>query len=922
MANKIDKDIYNAMNYKDTFDKSSKDELSFFDKLQDRIKQQINGTRHITINNLTSIKESMSSIRNRAQALTESIINHDEHMIVEKQKIVSSTLHKIHKNQFEVFNFESNHLDDRVYSIEHLHSQLLDSNIDYFNSYKHFLSGTIENININYDYLKQKSQAINYTIEKHFNDISDTFQDLDQNISLLDKEIKKLITIKSHKEDILDEFFKVEINNLIENQFNFSINEDAYSEEIKDLTKTKNNQYDQFKLFLNKQSQRLEDMFKSDVEEAYNLFYHEKYGKSNDERKSEHYAKKKIKPIIKEKKKILYEFKNNQLQSMTRLKKGLDLYQNFYKTDPFLAQIFFDEGSKVITDEVDYTRLYKTNKSLKYHIYFKHKLAQLNHQIKLVEYQFVHYIENKFLSQEIDLINIVKDIKTYLIDAQSSIDATQIALKRDKQYIIFLNDLMDKSINHNIQKENITRAFLSEFTSLLDYDIHLKSDNDIQLLNKTSDIKLALKESEIDTIHAKHMYENEKRMLLIQQQRLVSENEINYDLITSTLSNEMRFAKEQIKLADKEFKLRLSNLVHTIDSERIHYYEMITHEVKLKEEESFKNFSKYQKHVYEFIEEIESTDDSKLKHLLEKKLKETKIEYRKEVNDILYRYRHNKKIQLYQKRLDELDMYLEDAYLSASKIHDKTVEEMDEIYRYAEAKLEEVVEAIDQDAFPMDDFLYESLQESKKRLNEKLLYAQIALDEKISDKIDAYKKLYFKLNEKFDSKKIISLFDQYQKQLEDLESDYQTSIHDTNQEYALMTENYNHQIRELKYKYQEKIDQINQNKNKLIKDKTLMINQKDKAFNDYIKLKNVQHKNQLEKIIENYYLQTKSNQSLNQEFDNDFNELIKQYDHYINYSKKSKNIRKLIKKTLRKHRSERKGLKKALKKEIKHKQLL
>lgn|GEM_PF-3584308 len=918
MSNQVDKDMYNPMHYKEKYDKSSKDELSFFDTLQKTIKDKVQHNRQVTINNLNAAHKSLSDIRKKAKKLTDSIIQHDDEMVIEKQSIINEALKKIHHHLEEVYQYETQSLDERVFSIENLHSRLVESNMEYFKSYKYFLSGTIDNVQGNHEFLEQKSESINYVIQKHFEELTDEFSRLDKKISKIDDQIKQLIAIKSHKEDILDEFFDIEIKNLVESQINFNINQDPYSDEIQSLTKQKKQQFDQYRSHLHRQEEKLKDLFSSEIDDQYDIFYHEKYQKTNHQSTAQKYAKRKIKSVTKEKKAILYAFKKENLDNIKAFHKNLKLYQKLYKTDPFLAQLFFDDGTRKISEEVDFTRLYKMNKSLKYHMYYTYKLAQLNHEIKMNEYQFVHFIDNKFISQEIDIFNILKDIKNYFIDNQSSIDATQVALKRDKKFIIYLNDLIDVHIDYQIKKENLNRQYLSKFTTIFNRNTHQKADMDITLLNHTSDIRLALKESEIDTIHFKHMYENEKRFLLIQQDRLQSETDINYELISATYLNQMRFAKEQIKLAEEEFKMRLSAIIHNIDSERIHYYEMINHEVKLKEEAAMSEFSQYQKKVYDLINEIEHTDEQKLKQRLEKELKVIKDDYRSKIRTILKKYRDNSHIQLYQKRLDELDMYLEDAYHSASEIYDATTKEMDEVYRYAEHKFQEVMDAIDPEAFPMDDFLYQALQASKKRLSDKMLYANMTLDDKIGDKIDEYKQLYFKLNLKFDSKELINTLNQFEDELTDLDQSYHDQIEDINQEYYLATENDNAKIRHLQLHYQDIINENTQEKNQTIKEKTALINQKDEQFNDFIKQVRKKHKQELNQLVHQYFDHIQNNHKMNQSLKDAQEDLVDQYQPYIKYSKKSKNVKRLIRKTIkendRSYKSELKSIKKQIKK--------
>ncbi|HKL47441.1 MAG TPA: hypothetical protein VJ878_02135, partial [Candidatus Izemoplasmatales bacterium] len=352
MSHKIDKKTYNPNMYKEKFDKSSMDELSFFSDLNKRINHKIHANQHVTINNLSAIKNSLNSIRSKASKLTESIINHDEHMIVQKQEIISKALKGIHHNNFGVYKFESDQLDQRVFSIENLHNQLVESNMEYFRTYKLFLKGTIDNIKTNYAFLKKKSEGINYVIEKHFSDISNAFNTLDHRISKIDASIKELMATKSLKENVLDEFFNIEIKNLTETQINFNINEDPYSNQIKKLTSNKQEAFKQYKSFLHKQEKRLITIFSSEIDEKYDEYYHHKYEKNQQRNLAEKYAKKKTKKLINEKKQILHTFMKDNQNAISEMKTSLELYMKLYKTDPFLAQLFFDKGARNVSQEV------------------------------------------------------------------------------------------------------------------------------------------------------------------------------------------------------------------------------------------------------------------------------------------------------------------------------------------------------------------------------------------------------------------------------------------------------------------------------------------------------------------------------------------------------------------------------------------
>jgi hypothetical protein len=344
---------------------------------------------------------------------------------------------------------------------------------------------------------------------------------------------------------------------------------------------------------------------------------------------------------------------------------------------------------------------------------------------------------------------------------------------------------------------------------------------------------------------------------------------------------------------------------------------MINHEVKLKDEAAMSHFSNYQKQVYEFIAEFESTESKKRRKQIEKSLSQVRESYKKEIDAILLAYRNNKKIQLYQKRLDELDMYLEDAYLAASKIHDKTIEEMDETYQLAEEKYNEFVSSIDRNNYPLDDFLYEALQDSKKRLEEKMLYASMTLDDKVGKAIETYKALYFKLNLKFDSKPVTKTLDEYLNQLQAIDQTFDQTNEEITNQYQIKVETYNTDIRQIQNHYQQLMNENTKEKNLEIQQKTTLINDKDAVFNDYIKQVKRQHQIELNQLVESYLNDVQTNKQMNQEVSDDYQSLIDAYKPYIQYSKKSKTIKRLIRQTLhaqkKAHRRDLKSLKKDIK---------
>ncbi|MCF7924763.1 MAG: hypothetical protein K9L64_06655 [Candidatus Izimaplasma sp.] len=922
MKDKAQEKKYHTDNYKKKLDKSYSDELSFFEEFYSSINELAHKNRQISINNLKESQKSLDNLRKNAERITESIINHDEHMIVEKQKIIRDSLSKIHDNNYKIYTHENINLNKNVFASESFFNNLLELNQDFFESYKFFLSssfGTIDNI---YAYLDKKNESFDYVINKHYSEIQDECAKLNQKITEIDESIKHLMTAKKQKEDILDEFFNVEIKNLIENQINVSINSNPYSPEIKAITENHIYQYEQFKKHLQTQEERLETKLKTEIYNIYQEHYNEIYNKTNNNKKAVKYANKKSKDIIKDNKAILYHFKKENTETLYDMKKYLDLYLNIYKTDPFLAQLLADNLSESISDEADFTRLYKMNKSQKYNLYFTYKLTELNHEIKLMEFNLIHFIKKKFIEQEIDITNIVFDVNSFSIEQKSNIETARIALKRDKIYLTYLNELFEVYLQNLLNNDQIDRTFLHKFSDYLNQFIREQESLDLKLVSATSDIKLALKESSIETLHIRNLYENEKRYLLIQQNRLKSETDINYEFILTTYKNQMRFAKEQIKLADEELKMRLNSIIQSIDSERDHFYKLIDEEVKDKEKQANSRFASYQKNVYLLIEQLESEESSIKINKIRKQLDKLRKEYRKDIDIIIQKYIENPKINLYNKRLQELDMYLEEAYLNSSELFDETVKEMDEIYRYAEEKYNYIIENVDKESYPLDDFLYKSLQDMKKRLNYRLKYVEISLYEKIHDKIDDYKQIYFKNQNNFNSKDILNLLNEYQEDKNKLKLDYKNKTDELNNNHLLDIENFNQEIFDVQLEYNDKKQDIISRKKTIINSKTNDLNKKDLHFKNFLQTVRNKHKFSLNNLIVNYYYNTENNANFYKSLNSEYQQLIDNYKDYINYSKKSKSIKKVIRKTKRQNKKTKKKELHSLKSSIKKHNLI
>ncbi len=910
-----DKNKYDTDYYKKKLDKSYSDELSFFDKFYKKINNIAKNNQQTTLNNLKESKQTLENIKKKSKKTMESIINHDKQMVIEKQRKIRNSLTAIHNNNYKIYNYEKENLNKNVFSSEKFFDNIIKFNQEFFESYKYFLSSSISEIDSFYSYLEEKNKSFNYVINKHFSEIQEEFANLNDKISKIDKEIESLMLAKKQKDTILDEFFNVEIKNLVENQINFAINQNPYSSEINLITETQVYQYNQYKKHLLNQENRLKAKLANEIKIIFQEHFNNIYNKTNNNNKALNYANKKTSNLVKRNLDILFNFKKNNVNKLYQLKRSLNLYLNFYKVDPFLGQLFVDNLSKLISDEVGFTRLYKMNKSQIYNLYYTYKLAKLNQEIKLMEFNLIHFIKKKFIEEEIDITNIIFDINSFILDIKGNIVTTRIVLKRERFYLEYLDKLFEIHLQNLIDNDKLDRNFFYNFFDLTNQYIRDKNNLDIKLVSASSDIKLALKESSIESLHFRNLYENEKRHLLIQQNRLKSETNINNEFLLTTYKNQMRFAKEQIKLADEELKLRLNSIIETINSEREYFYKLIAEEIKEKEKAADSKFATYQKNIYNLINGLENNDSKISKNKIHKQLEKLRKEYRREIDLIIEKYIDDKKIYIYNKRLQELDIYLEDAFSNASKLYDETYEEMDKIYQHAEDKYHKFNKIIDKKSYPLDDVLFISLKEIKDRLNNRLKQTEIALYEKIQDKLDTFKSIYFKMQNQLNSNNIMDLLNQYQKEKTYLKDNYNNILEEINKNHLIQIEEYNQEIFEHQIEYKEIKQEIINKKKTLINKKTSERNKKDHNFKDFLLTIKNNHKKDLENIIISYYHQTEDNKVFNKQLKNNYQKLLYNYQNYIKYSKKSKNIRKLIKKTLKETRKEKKVVLKKLNKD-------
>lgn len=909
--NKIQKNFDNFKDYREKIDKSLKDELSLFEHFSDSITNKAKGHLQVTLNNLEATETSLTELKIKAKEIKDSLFYHDETQVIDRQEIITDTETQVRNENQNILKFEYQNVSDKVQSSDYMNKALLQSAFDFFDKYKIKYAKNIIDLDDLYKFFSEKNKTFDKTLKKYRDDVLDSFNTLDNEIKEMDSKISLLIQQKNSKLNNLNNFYEQETKAYLDNQLTFSVETNTDSQEINDLVQDKVEQFNTYKQHLLGQEIKVKEILHQEYLDLYdkvlnkilqrrgnilvqdpNFFNHVQDTILNLKKQivfaknqnlaslpdliktynnvikyksiytsSQKKAKKMTKKFLKMKKSIFFEYQKQSRSLIFQMEKYFKLYLDLLKVDPFLAQIIGDKATKIIKDEINYLSTLKINKEHKVNINFDIKTLLIKQQINDIEAKLIYEVERQIFMQDIDLLSNIIDMQSYYIDKQTDIFLSQIDLQKEKHNIFKLESAINAHFQHEIKINNVNRKYLSLVTELLVDYIRESETHNIHVVEALSDIKLALKEYDISALHFKTLYENEKRFLVIQSNRVSEETKINNEFILTTYENQMRFAKEQIDLAENEFKMRVEAIITAVDEEREYYFNIIENQLTKFNKRKRTIADEYQAKLYHDTFLLEEATDSKFKKQLEKEIKKHKEIYENLIKNVEVELDDNQVINDAKRRLRELDAHLEEALLDATKLRDDTLEEMQGLFTFSKQKYDYLKDYLNQKVNPLEPTFYNALESSRKRLNYKLKMAEIELDDKTSDLLNNYLNVYFEDRPELDKEKILEKINQMQLEKEIINTEYEVQINK-------IEDLHNSNILVLQ---EEKNDLIN--KTNLLKD------------NLKIKEETVisQKRYDLESLEANYQQQQDKKQI---SFENEINNLTKEYNNTLAQSKK------------------------------------
>ena len=953
--------------YEDKLKMASDKELKLFEDFYSSVKNHALSHRHTTLNNLHKSQETLSSLKEKAEALKDGVFYHEETVIVSRQEIISETEEQIHNENRNILDYEFNQAGERIDSLDYLNKALVQTKYNFFDQFRTHYTNQILDYDSLYSFYQNKVTEFDSILNQFNNDILKSFQRLDDDITEMDFRIDLLIQEKNSKLNVLNNFYNKEIKNYLDNQLTFVIEDDPTSLTIQALISDKITQLESFKKHLKVQEVKVKEILNSEYQEIYTktlerllkrkgnvlvddttFFFHteqfilnlkqeivqaqdkefvslkyliNKYNraiKHKQYRKScEHKAKALTKNFFKIKKGVFLEYQKDTINLILQIEKYYKLYLELLKIDPFLAQIIGDNSTKIIRDEINFLSILQINREHKINVNFDIKTLKLKQQINEIEATLTHQTEMFMHLQDIDLVNTIKETQLYFVEHQEKSALVMNSLEKER----ILIDRLEKAINYHmeylVKQTNLNRKFLSIITQILEFDIRESESHNIKVIDAASKIRYALKQYDISALHFNTMFENERNFLVMQSNRVSEETKINNEFILTTFENQMRFAGEQIMLANDEYRLRVEAIMRAIDEERNYYFDIIKHKVRIHKDKEQNISDAYQAQLYHDTYLITDTDDKHFIKDLEKEIARNKKIYNNAMTEIADVISSDTAIIDAKRRLRELDDNFEVALLDAKTLKEDTIEEMTELYQIAEHKFNTLKPYLDQKVNILDPTFYRTLERIRERHQYKVRQAEFELDEATENLLIDYLKVYFEDKPEINQELYISQIEQLEEERQQLKDEYAMNVEKSDLVYHTKTRELETAVIVFQDKTKTMKSNINSKHEKTIQQKQIELENLAKKYELHNNKEVDSFQNEINDLKKEYSNALIDNQKYYQNLSTAFNKILESYYPYLKVAENNKIIKQIVKETEKLTNTKKKQEIKKLKKESK-----
>ncbi|MFA5466788.1 MAG: hypothetical protein WC251_02945, partial [Candidatus Izemoplasmatales bacterium] len=134
--NKLQKDTDNKKTFLEKSKTAFESEMALFERFFQSISHHAQTHKQITLNNIEAVDERLQALKAQVSLLQDSILYHDETVIVDRQEIIAETEAKVHTNNTLILDFDRSHADDIVDTLDYLNKALIQVKFDFFDTFR------------------------------------------------------------------------------------------------------------------------------------------------------------------------------------------------------------------------------------------------------------------------------------------------------------------------------------------------------------------------------------------------------------------------------------------------------------------------------------------------------------------------------------------------------------------------------------------------------------------------------------------------------------------------------------------------------------------------------------------------------------------------------------------------------------------
>lgn len=780
--------------FRDRLDRSFGKETELYETFFKRITDYAKTHRHIAINRLTEVEERLETLKTEAVKLQDSILFHDETVIVKRQETIAHTEAAVHQENLVALSHDRDRLEESVRTIEHLSQALLQVKSEFFDTYqRHRLKNLLSTEDF-FSFFNAKSREVEEMLTKHHEIVYQMFLDIDAKIRELDLSLTDLIQNKNKKIATIDSYFSNVMQHYNDNQLTFSAETDPTSITVQALESDKINQYNQYRSHKLAEHAKLKNYLTDEYKTLFNTVYQdalvakaldlfdlrdffarpESYIEFQKQeisvlddtldrvelRKANHklrlmesyetiaqkvHAKttRRLKEYCQHKTELIRMSEIDTDIMTDKLGYAIDAYLALMDVDPFLAQIIGDDATKIIKDELNRLSILRANRELKANIDYDIKMTRIKRRLNELENEMMSQVRSELVVQEHEALAAISEIRRYLTKRQYESAKERLFFDKERLLVERLQNAANEHLSRVLEGQKVNRKWIAGVTAELVKNVRSAEAHQMDINDARKELDLLLKEYDIKALHFETIYQNEIAFLISQKSRVDAETNITNAFILTTYQNQMRFAEEQIAFADHEFRMRAESLDATITQERSFFDNVIKTEHVRFEAEKRRLEEEYQALYYSSQHALAETTDKKAIRSHEARLAQAKADQTSQQTKLIAELDKNPKILDARLKLERLDRYYQTAIADAEILRDATVSEFRDLYTYAKTRYDALKPYLEDSIGIMDPAFFDQIDRINKRHQDSIRSAETELDQKSGDYLLNYVKVYF-----------------------------------------------------------------------------------------------------------------------------------------------------------------------------------